>query len=134
MCNATDTVDKPGTTDWLRYELRLQDSTLLPCCDLSCLLEAPQDLAGEEQEQWQDGLQQLKDLGLDDGLAEKSLKRGFGWSSQAYWWKDKVNEVPKPGEVHKSATQWLSIQEAQRVPCYRCFSVTMLKLLWSFMV
>ena len=39
---------------------------------------------------------------MDDGLAEKSLKRGFGWSSQAYWWKDKVNEVPKPGEVGKS--------------------------------
>ena len=47
-------------------------------------------------------MQQLKDLGMEDVLAEKSLKRGFGWSSQAYWWKDKVNEVPKPGEVMKT--------------------------------
>ena len=36
---------------------------------------------------------------MDDALAEKSLKRGFGWSSQAYWWKQKVKEVPKAGEV-----------------------------------
>jgi len=60
-----------------------------------------EDLSGEDKEQWQDGLQQLKALGMDDDEAEKSLKRGFGWSSQAYWWKDKVREVPKPGEVSK---------------------------------
>ncbi|KAA6420927.1 MAG: hypothetical protein FRX49_09068, partial [Trebouxia sp. A1-2] len=58
-----------------------------------------EDLSGEDKEQWQDGLQQLKGLGMADDEAEKSLKRGFGWSSQAYWWKDKVREVPKPGEV-----------------------------------
>ena len=72
--------------------------------ELTCpVTAAPQDLAGEQQEQWQDGLHQLKDLGMDDALAEKCLKRGFGWSSQAYWWKDKVNDVPKPGEVKNSA-------------------------------
>ncbi|KAL3157989.1 hypothetical protein ABBQ32_012387 [Trebouxia sp. C0010 RCD-2024] len=75
VCNATDTADKP----------------------------TPENLAGEEKERWQDGLQQLIGLGMDDVLAEKSLKRGFGWSSQAYWWKDKVNEVPKLGEVQKPA-------------------------------
>ncbi|DBA86931.1 TPA: hypothetical protein ACH3X2_000324 [Trebouxia sp. C0005] len=58
-----------------------------------------EDLSGEDKEQWQDGLQQLKGLGMADDEAEKSLKRGFGWSSQAYWWKDKVREVPKPGEI-----------------------------------
>ena len=52
-----------------------------------------------EKEQWTDGLQQLQDLGMDGTLAEKSLKRGFGWASQAYWWKEKVKETPKPGEV-----------------------------------
>ncbi|KAL0036381.1 hypothetical protein WJX77_005113 [Trebouxia sp. C0004] len=58
-----------------------------------------EDLSGEDKKQWQDGLQQLKGLGMADDEAEKSLKRGFGWSSQAYWWKDKVREVPKPGEI-----------------------------------
>jgi len=61
-----------------------------------------EDLSGEDKEQWQEGLQQLKGLGMADDEAEKSLKRGFGWSSQAYWWKDKVKEVPKPGEVCKT--------------------------------
>ncbi len=60
-----------------------------------------EDLSGEDKEQWQDGLQQLKSLGMADDEAEKSLKRGFGWSSQAYWWKDKVKEVPRAGEVCK---------------------------------
>lgn len=46
-------------------------------------------------------MQQLRDIGMDDKLAEKSLKRGFGWSSQAYWWKQKVKEVPQSGEVSK---------------------------------
>ncbi|KAL3160015.1 hypothetical protein ABBQ38_010402 [Trebouxia sp. C0009 RCD-2024] len=73
VCNATDTADKP----------------------------TPENLAGEEKERWQDGMQQLIGLGMDDVLAEKSLKRGFGWSSQAYWWKDKVNEVPKLGEIQE---------------------------------
>ena len=53
----------------------------------------------DDKEQWSDGLQQLKELGMDDASAEKSLARGFGWSSQAYWWKEKVKEIPKPGEV-----------------------------------
>ena len=60
-----------------------------------------EDLSGEDKEQWQDGLQQLKSLGMADDEAEKSLKRGFGWSSQAYWWKDEVKEVPRAGEVGK---------------------------------
>lgn len=50
---------------------------------------------------------------MDNGLAEKSLKRGFGWSSQAYWWKDKVNEVPKPGEVNTFAEQRLGTKKTQ---------------------
>lgn len=58
-----------------------------------------EDMSEDDKEQWQDGLQQLKDIGMDDTQAEKSLKRGFGWSSQAYWWKQKVKEVPNPGEV-----------------------------------
>lgn len=70
-----------------------------------------EDLSGEDKEQWQDGLQQLRGLGMPDDEAEKSLKRGFGWSSQAYWWKDKVKEVPKPGEVCKTV-----------VLCWHCVS------------
>ena len=105
VCNATEST-APG-----EYEL----STLGSCrlADLKAgvknavlatavIQEAgTEDLSGEDKEQWQDGLQQLKALGMDDDEAEKSLKRGFGWSSQAYWWKDKVREVPKPGEVSK---------------------------------
>ena len=63
---------------------------------------------------------------MDDGLAEKSLKRGFGWSSQAYWWKDKVNEVPKPGEVGKSVHKLLGIpSHVGRYPCL--FALAFLK-------
>ncbi len=65
---------------------------------------ALEDLSGGDKELWQDGLQQLNDIGMDDVLAEKTLKRGFGWASQAYWWKQKVKEVPKPGEV--SSSHW----------------------------
>lgn len=53
----------------------------------------------EDKQQWTDALQQLEDLGMDEEVAEKSLKRAFGWSSQAYWWKEKVKEVPQSGEV-----------------------------------
>lgn len=73
------------------------------CFDLPYGGAAPEDLTGKEKEHWQDGVQELMGLGMDDALAEKSLKRGFGWSSQAYWWKDKVNDVPKPGEVSDSS-------------------------------
>ena len=75
--------------------------------DVACLLPAVvqeaalEDLSGEDKQLWEDGLQQLRDIGMDDKLAEKSLKRGFGWSSQAYWWKQKVKEVPQSGEVSK---------------------------------
>ena len=69
----------------------------ISCFALCAVLE--QLSTDEDKEQWSDGLQQLKELGMDDDLAEKSLKRGFGWSSQAYWWKEKVEEVPKPGEA-----------------------------------
>lgn len=88
---------------------------------LTCpVTAAPQDLAGEQQEQWQDGLHQLKDLGMDDALAEKCLKRGFGWSSQAYWWKDKVNDVPKPGEVNNLSPQMLKV--CSYVSIHQCFA------------
>ena len=99
VCNVTDTAAKPGMAAMPKGEF-LRAPRLPSCLRTSCCTAVPQDLAGEDQERWQDGLQLLKELGMDDELAEKSLKRGFGWSSQAYWWKDKVNEVPKPGEVH----------------------------------
>lgn len=107
VCNATEST-APGTSslDKLRnvHRLAVAHRTGDGSCDIpvlySVLQEADvEDMSEDDKEQWQDGLQQLKDIGMDDTQAEKSLKRGFGWSSQAYWWKQKVKEVPKPGEV-----------------------------------
>ncbi len=106
VCNATESI-APGeyalSTFGSCSEAELKAGVEDAVLGAAVIQEAgTEDLTGEDKEQWQDGLQQLQGLGMADDEAEKSLKRGFGWSSQAYWWKDKVKEVPKPGEVCKT--------------------------------
>lgn len=38
----------------------------------------------------------LIEIGLERPDAEKFLTRAYGWGSQAYWRKEKVEEVPDP--------------------------------------
>lgn len=56
-------------------------------------------MQGDDLKKWNAGLSQLEKLGLDPERREKVLKQGFGWSTQKYWWKQKVNEVPQPEEI-----------------------------------
>lgn len=39
---------------------------------------------------------QLKDVGFEDADADKIVARAFGWGSQAYWRREKVDETPDP--------------------------------------
>ena len=40
--------------------------------------------------------------GLDADKSEELLTRAFGWGSQVYWRKEKLNEVPDPKQVRAS--------------------------------
>jgi hypothetical protein len=37
--------------------------------------------------------------GLDADKSEELLTRAFGWGSQVYWRKEKLNEVPDPKQA-----------------------------------
>lgn len=62
-------------------------------------------LADGDLAQWNESLEIVKSLGIDDELVESLLMRAFGWSSQTYWQGSKTNEVPVPAEVGGSPAE-----------------------------
>ena len=65
-----------------------------------------QTLKGDELTAWTESVAVLADMsGLDADKSEELLTRAFGWSSQVYWRKEKVNEVPDPKQVSVRAIQ-----------------------------
>ncbi|GFR44614.1 hypothetical protein Agub_g5899 [Astrephomene gubernaculifera] len=58
------------------------------------------ELSAEEATLWQSSCNTLAEaLGASSEEAARLLARGFGWSSQAYWRQDKVQELPQPHQV-----------------------------------
>jgi len=55
-------------------------------------VEASQAAVFNEDDSWKPCIEKVVSLGLTEEEAVESLKRAFGWSSQAYWRKTKVNE------------------------------------------
>ncbi|GBF95026.1 hypothetical protein Rsub_07527 [Raphidocelis subcapitata] len=54
----------------------------------------PARLAPEQQAQWKACVQQLTSLGFGEEDSDKMVARAFGWATQAYWRKEKVEEAP----------------------------------------
>lgn len=59
------------------------------------------ELPEATQTAWQECAVRLADLGLDAEETEKVLVKAFGWGSQAYWRKEKINETPDVDQVHE---------------------------------
>lgn len=65
------------------------------------------DLGAEEVAQWQAASSFVASaLGLSGQEADRLLARAFGWTSQAYWRREKVEEVPSL-EVVEGALEFL---------------------------
>lgn len=56
-------------------------------------------LEGEDADKWNQCMDVLSEIGLEKPDAEKFLTRAYGWGSQAYWRKEKVEQVPEPENV-----------------------------------
>lgn len=56
-------------------------------------------LDGDDAHKWNQCMDILIEIGLERPDAEKFLTRAYGWGSQAYWRKEKVEEVPDPENV-----------------------------------
>ncbi|KAA8499340.1 hypothetical protein FVE85_6925 [Porphyridium purpureum] len=53
--------------------------------------------------QWMQAAQILtSDLGLSEDDARKALRRGFGWTSQVYWKKRRVQDIPEPDMIKEN--------------------------------
>jgi len=61
-----------------------------------------QTLVGDDLEQWKACVALVEGVGFEADKAEEILTRAFGWGSQAYWRKSKVNQVPSPAQVEES--------------------------------
>ncbi|KAI8469146.1 MAG: hypothetical protein J3K34DRAFT_470176 [Monoraphidium minutum] len=51
-------------------------------------------LAPEELQEWAACVAQLEEFGLAAADAERIVARAFGWATQAYWRREKVEEPP----------------------------------------
>lgn len=56
-------------------------------------------LKGDDLQKWNTCVGMVEKLGIESDQAQDIVSRAFGWGSQAYWRKEKVNEVPEPVEV-----------------------------------
>lgn len=72
----------------------------------SSVSAAEEQLDPAEEEAWTVCSNVLENLGMTGEDAVTALRRGFGWSSQAYWRQEKVNECPS-SEVVASALTFL---------------------------
>lgn len=49
--------------------------------------------------EWNESIEKLMSLGMDESEAVKSLERAFGWSGQSYWRNEKVEQVPTKEKI-----------------------------------
>lgn len=60
-------------------------------------------LTGDDLESWKATTAIVEEeTGLRPAVAEQIVTRAFGWSSQLYWRKSKIQEVPQPEQVKES--------------------------------
>jgi len=58
-------------------------------------------LKGDDLQKWNTCVGMVEKLGIESDQAQDIVSRAFGWGSQAYWRKEKVNEVPEPVEMEE---------------------------------
>eukprot|EP00245_Coleochaete_scutata_P006153 TRINITY_DN20337_c0_g1_i1.p1 TRINITY_DN20337_c0_g1~~TRINITY_DN20337_c0_g1_i1.p1 ORF type:complete len:251 (-),score=45.39 TRINITY_DN20337_c0_g1_i1:321-1073(-) len=60
-----------------------------------------QNLSGQDLVDWEECVGEVVGLGFEAAEAEKMLERAYGWSSQAFWMDDRVNEVARPDDLRE---------------------------------
>ncbi|KAG2495410.1 hypothetical protein HYH03_006358 [Edaphochlamys debaryana] len=75
-------------------------SGLVVCSAVATAELLGRELASDEAESWQSAVEALSDsLGLTEDEASRLLARAFGWTTQAFWRREKVEELPTPSQV-----------------------------------
>jgi len=59
-------------------------------------------LTGDDLSQWQATVTMVEEVGFSVEEAEEIVTRAFGWSSQLYWRKSKIQVIPQPEQVAES--------------------------------
>lgn len=61
-----------------------------------------------QSDSWKDSQSFIVELGFESPEAEDLLYEAFGWGSQKYWHKKKVNEDPDPNIVSTESVPYMS--------------------------
>jgi len=82
-----------------------RSGTAATCARRSAVACAATEVAGPRgvnETKWTETIDKLTEsLSLDEAAAEKAALRAFGWGTQVFWQKTKVNEIPEPEDVEK---------------------------------
>lgn len=49
--------------------------------------------------EWRDAVSCVRRLGVGDVDADRCIAQAFGWGTQKYWQKEKINQTPDPATV-----------------------------------
>eukprot|EP00959_Pyramimonas_sp_CCMP1952_P052964 1108168-Pyramimonas_sp.AAC.2 len=110
ICNAAPEGDAAGTYLHLRNPLMFTcdglwevANSMTYCLRVCAAIEkrVPLEfLTGDDLESWKATTAIVEEeTGLRPAVAEQIVTRAFGWSSQLYWRKSKIQEVPQPEQV-----------------------------------
>lgn len=72
---------------------------MTPRCSASAAIASVDELSEDEKRRWRECTAELMAIGLDEEEAERSISKAFGWSGQAYWRSEKVNQVPEQDQI-----------------------------------